>query len=122
LSNWLNAAEKALTALYKKTKIPYEFEFWNVKERGELPDAYIVYFLVSEPSALSFDGKEKSSIPRIQVSFYYRKKSSLPTMMDTIKDYFLSNGFVRAGSGRIPYQKDTGHYGWRYDFNYYERR
>ena len=122
MSNWLNGAEKALAEIKKKTKIPFDWENFEVSEGKQLPDAYIVYFLVSEPSALSVDGKEKSSIPRIQVSFYYRKKNLLPTMMDTIKDFFLSNGFVRAGSGRIPYQKDTGHYGWRYDFNYYERR
>lgn len=122
MTNWLTAAESALAQIKKKTKVPFDWERFKSSENKQLPNEYIVYFLVSEPSALSLDGKEKSSIPRIQVSFFYRKKSSLPAMMDTIKEAFLDNGFTRANSGRIPYQNDTGHYGWRYDFNFYERR
>lgn len=122
MSNWLNAAETALAEIKKKTKVPFDWESFDSSGEKQLPDQYIVYFLVSETSALSVDGKEKSSTPRIQVSFYYRQKSKLPNMMDVIKKAFLKNGFSRAGSGRIPKQITTGHHGWRYDFIFYERK
>jgi len=122
LSDWLNAAEAALKSIKAKTNIPYDWERFEAEGARQLPDNFIVYFLVSEPPALIVDNKELSSLPRIQVSFFYRKKNDFPIVQDLIKELFVLHGFVRVGSGRIPYQKDTGHYGWRYDFNFYERR
>lgn len=122
MSKWLNAAEAALKALYKNTKIPYEFECWDEKERGNLPDTYIVYFLVSEPSALSLDGQEKSSIPRVQFSLFYKDKKVIKNIPEKIIEAVIAKGFRRANTGRIPKSKETGHYGWRSDFVFYERR
>ncbi len=122
MSNWLNAAEAALKSIKEKTNIPYDWERFEAESTQQLPDNFIVYFLVDEPPALIADNKELSTHPRIQVSFFYRQKSDFPRIKDQIKEFFVAQGFIRVGSGRIPYQKDTGHYGWRYDFNFYERR
>ena len=122
MSKWLKAAETALKGLYKSTKIPYEFECWDEKERGKLPDTYIVYFLVSEPSALSLDGEEKSSVPKVQFSLYFRDKKVVQTLPDKIIAAVTAAGFRRSNTGRIPKSNNTGHYGWRSDFVFYERR
>ncbi len=121
MSNWIEASEAALMEITAKTKIPYNsIRFEGSK--GQLPDNYMVYFLVSNPPGLFADNKEQSSIPRIQVSFYFRDKSLLPSMMNEIKSTFPKHGFTRAGESPIPYKKDTGHNGWRVDFNFYESR
>ena len=121
MSKWINAAEAALADIKKVSKTPYDYGKFSSSD-NQLPDSYIVYFLVSHPPGLFADNKEVSSEPRIQVSFFFRKKKALLTMMDTIKANFVKKGFVRMGEGNIPFQKDTGHYGWRCDFKLYESR
>ena len=121
MNGWITAAEKALSDLSAQTGIPFDFERFE-GELSQLPDKFIVYFLVSNPPKTHYDGAESSSTARAQVSFYYRQKSDILEMPDKIIDAFSAAGFMRAGEGRIPYQKDTGHYGWRCDFNYYEKR
>lgn len=121
MSKWVEAAERALAIIKQDTQIPYDYDRYH-DEKDELPDEYIVYFPVSAPSALSADNKELSYIPRIQVSFFFRKKQSFLTVPDKIVKAFTDAGFCRAGEGRIPYQTNTGHYGWRCDFNFYETR
>ena len=121
MSKWIEAAEKALSAIKQETKIPYDYDHYQ-DEKGQLPDEYIVYFLVSAPPGLSVDNQEVSYIPRIQVSLFFRNKRSFLTIPDKIKKAFTDSGFVRAGEGRVPYQISTGHYGWRCDFIYYEER
>lgn len=122
MNNWIDSAEAALKNFSAETKIPYEFEFWDVNERGKLPDTYIVYFLVSDPPLSSADNKERSSLPKVQFSLFYRDISVAKTIPDKIIAAVTTAGFKRANSGRIPRKPDTGHYGWRCDFNFYERR
>lgn len=122
MSKWLEAAETALKNVFNDTKIPYEFEYWDERERGKLPDTYIVYFLVSEPSALSVEGREKSSIPKVQFSLFFRDKSIVKSIPEKIIAAVTAVGFCRSNTGRIPRKNDTGHYGWRSDFVFYERR
>ena len=88
----------------------------------QLPDTYIVYFLVDDSGKSWADNAEKSNIARIQISLFYKELSKVLTVPDQIKAAFIAAGFMRVGSGRIPYQDDTSHYGWRCDFRYYEGR
>ena len=121
MSKWVEAAESALAELKKQTAIPYNFErFCEQVER--LPDTYAVYFLVSAPSVSSADNKERVYEVRIQVSLFYRNKSTFLTIPDKIIAAFTEAGFCRASEGRIPYQTNTGHCGWRCEFIFYERR
>lgn len=121
MSKWITAAENALSAFEKKTGVPYEFERFECGPT-QLPDGYVVYFLISNPPSAWYDGTEISSNAKIQVSFFYRRKSDILTVPEKIKSAFKSAGFMRSTEGRIPYQKDTGHYGWKCEFNYYEKR
>lgn len=127
MSKWIDTAESVLTQFQTDTGIPYAFERWTVDENQplaeQLPDKYLVYFLVDDVGETYTDGKETSHQPRIQVSFFYHSKEDFLTVPDEIVSAFTAAGFTRSNNcGRIPYQSDTGHYGWHQDFYYYERR
>lgn len=119
--SWINAAESALAAVQTETGISYDYER-NESSTDQLPDRYIVYFLVDDNGKLWTDGTEASHESRVQVSFYYRSKPNALTIPDKIEAAMINAGFTRGPSGHIPYQLDTGHYGWRRDFYCYERR
>lgn len=119
--NWIDAAESALTSVGEDTGIPYDFERSESPE-SQLPDRYIVYFLVDDEGKTYSDGTETSHEPRVQVSFFYRNKADVLTIPDKVESAMVDAGFTRGPVGHIPYQPDTGHYGWRRDFYFYERR
>jgi hypothetical protein len=122
----MDAAESVLTAFQTANGIPYDFERWqtdpNQPAAPQLPDRFIVYFLVDDEGKTWADGQETSHEPRVQVSFYTRGKPDMLTVPDEIERAFADAGFTRGPVGHIPYQPDTGHYGWRRDFYFYERR
>ena len=121
MSEWIKAAESALKTVKNNTIVPFDFE--RFEEHGEnLPYTYIVYFLVSAPPGLSADNMEQAYTPKIQVSLFYRKKRAFLELPDTIIQALTAAGFARAAEGRIPYNTNTGHYGWRCEFIFYERR
>ena len=122
MSNWIETVERALDEIASEDNIPFDFERWEESKRGDLPDTYIVYYLVADPAASSADGKERIHLPRIQISLFYRNKETILTVPDKIFSKFTQRGFRRSNTGRIPYQQNTGHYGWRSDFYYLERR
>ncbi|MGW8114039.1 hypothetical protein ACVS9P_02450 [Caproicibacterium sp. NSD3] len=126
MSKWIDAVESILTAYQTSSGIPYDFERWqtdsNQPVSPQLPDQYIIYFLIDDEGTTYADGEETSHQPRIQISFFTRKKSDMLTVPDKIEQAFTAAGFTRGPVGHIPYQPDTGHYGWRREFYYYERR
>ena len=126
MSKWIDAVESVLTAYQTSSGIPYDFERWqtdpNQPVSPQLPDRYIVYFLIDDEGTTYADGEETSHQPRVQVSFFTRNKSDMLTIPDEIEKALVDSGFTRGTPGHIPYQPDTGHYGWRREFYYYERR
>lgn len=121
MSEWINQCETVLTAFQIATGVPYDFERFSGTS-AQLPNSYIVYFLVDDPPKGHSDGKETSHSPRIQISLFYRDKSKILTTPDQLTAAFTAANFLRISEGRIPYVEDTGHYGWRCDFRFYERR
>ena len=87
MNGWITAAEKALSDLSAQTGIPFDFERFE-GELSQLPDKFIVYFLVSNPPKTHYDGAESSSTARMQVSFYYRQKSDILEMPGKIINAF----------------------------------
>ncbi len=117
MSNWVTKCEDALKTL----GFPYDFERFTA-DTDCLPDTFLVYFLVDNPGRAWGDGLERAREPRVQVSLFYREPSTALTVPERVENAMASVGFLRVGAGRIPYQTDTGHYGWRCDFRFYERR
>ena len=121
MSKYVDAVEKALADFKKDTKIPYYFERFDGDEK-KLPDTYAVWFLVSSSSASSADGKERLRTLKVQFSLFYRKKKTFLTIPEKLVNKLTENGFRQSNEGRIPYQQNTGHYGWRSDFIFLEKR
>ena len=119
--NWINAAENTLIAFEMENQVPFRLERFDC-ELSQLPDVFIVYFLISDTPLTHYDNQETSHEIKIQVSLFYRDISAIKTLPDNIIDAFTATGFKRIGNSRIPYQINTQHYGWRCDFNYYEKR
>ena len=117
LSEWITKSETILTEL----GYPYNFERMTC-DATQLPDTYVVYFLVDDSGKAWSNNEETSHTSRIQVSLFYKDLSTALTVPDQIEAAFMADNFMRVGAGRIPYQDDTGHYGWRCDFRYYEGR
>lgn len=118
---WAVKVEETLEQFQIDNSIPYDFERFDC-DADQLPDTFIVYFLVDDIGKTWADGKETSREPRIQISLFYRDKKTALTIPDKIEAAFMAANFMRVGGGRIPYQESTGHHGWRCDFRLYERR
>ena len=119
--SWITEVENVLTAFQTSNSIPYDYKR-NESPTDQLPNTYIVYFMVDDPPGGHSDNVETSHAPRLQVGLYSRDKSTFLTVPEQIEAAFMAANFLRVGSGDIPYQTDTGHYGWRCDFRFYERR
>jgi hypothetical protein len=117
LSEWIDKSETILTAI----GLPYHFERMTCST-AQLPDTYITYFLVDDNGKTWANNAETSHVLRIQISLFYRDISKVKTVPDQIEAAFTAADFMRVGAGRIPYQDETRHYGWRCDFRLYEER
>jgi len=83
----------------------------------ELPDSYIVYFVISDPAAQHADNVEQLRTYRVQVSYYSR--SGLQTMPD-ITGAMTGAGYTRMPGRELPYNPETRHFGIAFEFNYLE--
>lgn len=89
-----------------------------VVETGEsLPDEYIVYFLVDSPNAQNADDVETMRTRKIQVSYY--NIAGLMSMPD-IESAMIAAGFSPSDQRELPYNEDSGHYGFALDFVFVE--
>jgi hypothetical protein len=122
LSEWLTQTRAVLASFKISAGIPYAWRRFECSA-DQLPDTYIVYFMVDDPEdGSSYDGKTVSHQPRVQISLYFSDKSIYLTIPEQIEAAFLAADFMRVGGGELPYQADTGHYGWYCDFRFYEGR
>lgn len=103
----------ALTAL----ALPLAANVYIPDSGHELPDSYLVYFMVSDPPAQHADNVEKLRTYRMQVSYYSR--SGLLTMPDIV-GAMTGAGFTRLPGRELPYNPDTRHFGIALDFSYLE--
>jgi len=88
-----------------------------VASGASLPEAYLVYQLISAPALQSADDVEKLSWQRVQVSYFSR--AGLAGMPD-VTAAMLAAGFRRMESRELPYSRETRHYGLAMDFGYVE--
>jgi hypothetical protein len=105
----------ALTSL----SIPMAASAYIPASAQELPDSYLVYFVVSDPPILHADDKEKLSLYRVQVSYYSR--SGMQAAPD-ISGAMITAGFMRADKRDLPYNPDSRHFGIAMDFSYLEEQ
>ena len=83
----------------------------------ELPDLFLVYFLVSSPPEQSADDSETLRSYRMQVSVYSRSGlNSLPDI-DTV---MVAAGFSRGPQHELPFNQLTRHFGLALEYIYLE--
>lgn len=84
---------------------------------SQLPDEYLVYFLVSSVPQQHADDVETLRSNRMQVSYYNR--SGLAAIPD-IDGAMVAAGFTQDAITEIPFNPDTGHFGLAMEFIYLE--
>jgi hypothetical protein len=118
-----------LSSIYKKTYVALQYIGYHVEAArfydttAQLPDAFIVYQVIHSESPSFADNRETSRSNTVQVSFYTRDGSLLENVPETIILAMKIAGFSNATGGgtNTPYFPDTNHYGWRGEFNFFER-
>jgi hypothetical protein len=78
---WIDAAEEAMQELSTDLGIPYDYQR-NRSPVDQLPDSYMVYFLVDDPVESVFDGRAQTHQPRVQASFFFRDPRKMLTVPD----------------------------------------
>jgi hypothetical protein len=105
------ATQTALTSL----SIPMAANQYLVSTAAALPDAFIVYQVISDPPVQHADNVEKLRQYRMQVTYYSR--TGLAAMPD-IEGAMRAAGFARQPGRELPYNQDTRHFGFALDFSY----
>lgn len=86
---------------------------------AELPDAFLVFQVISNPPRLHADNLEELRSYRMQVSVYSR--TGMATIPAQVETAMLAAGFTRLEGREIPYNQQTRHFGHAMDFNYLEQ-
>jgi hypothetical protein len=90
-----------------------------VPETGsQIPDAYLVYFLVSSPPELAADNVEMLRSYRMQVSYYSRTGLAV---LPGIKAAMVAAGFEADAMTELPFNPTTRHFGISFEFVYLEQ-
>lgn len=99
---------------------------YPVKEQGTysendtLPETFITYQIIDSPNNSFADNQPTSKTTRIQLAFYSKKPALKQSADETFKGIMLPAGFLRAGGRDLPYDHNTGHYGYTSDYRFYE--
>lgn len=105
-----SAAKTALTGL----ALPMAANQYLVATGADLPDAFLVYQLVTDPPAQAADDTETLRSYTMQVTYYSR--TGLAGMPD-IEGAMIAAHWTRSAGRELPYNSDTRHYGYAFDFN-----
>ena len=84
---------------------------------GVLPDTFLVYQAISEPSLQSANDAETLKWRRMQVTYFSRAGLA---GMPGIAAAMAAGGFRRMDGRELPYSRETRHFGYAMDFSYLE--
>ncbi len=99
--------------------LPMAANVYRAANGAELPDLYLVYFLVSSPPEQHADDVEKLRSYRMQVSIYSRNGLEGLPDVDTA---MVGAGFTRGPITEIPFNQVTGHYGLALEYIFLEEQ
>ena len=108
--------ERVLTAL-TTLGLPMAANAMIVASESERPDAYIVYFIVTDAAEQHADNNEQHRSTTVQVTYYNR--NGLAGMPD-IRGAMTAAGFMAASGHELPYNSQTRHFGFAMDFVFVE--
>lgn len=99
---------------------------YPVREQGtygqneKLPETHITYFVLNQANESHADNLPTSRTSRVQVSLYSKKPALVQQADSVLRAALLAGGFLRAGGRNLPFDKETGHYGYVSTYNYFE--
>jgi hypothetical protein len=99
---------------------------YSVREQGTygqdevLPETHITYNIADQDDISHADNRPTATMTRIQVALYSKDPAIVQQANKTLKDLLLPAGFLRAGGRNLPFDADTGHYGYISTYNFYD--
>ena len=115
-----------LANIYKLVCDTLEPLGYPIREQGtyasneKLPETHITYQLIDAPPGSHADNLPINTIPRIQLAFYSKKPAIKQAADGLLKSVMLPAGFMRASGRDLPFDKETGHYGFTSDYIIYQ--
>jgi hypothetical protein len=97
--------------------LPMADNFYKVSSGGSLPNEFMLYFEIISISGQHADDVEKSRHYHMQISYF--NIAGLQSMPD-IAGAMMTEGFTKGPTRELPYNQETGHYGYALEFWYYE--
>jgi hypothetical protein len=108
--------ERAATAL-ATLGVPYANQVYIPATGTDLPNLFLVFFLVTAPTAQHADDAETLRTNRVQVTTYSRTGLvSLPDVTGAME----AAGFTPAAKYQLAYNLETRHFGLATDYIYLE--
>lgn len=96
---------------------PLALDAYLTANNADLPDAYLVYSLITSTAAQSADDVETLRTYLVQVTYWNRSGLSSPPNTD---EAMTLAGFRKSDQRQLPRDPDTGHYGLATDYTYLE--
>lgn len=99
---------------------------YPVREQGSygpqetLPDTHVTYFIVDQDDAAHADNRPTSVIHSVQVALYSKDPAIVQTADQTLWSVMAPAGFMRGRGRALPFDGDTGHYGYVRTYNFYD--
>lgn len=115
MTNIYVTCETTFSAFATANSIEYaavEFE----TSAASLPDKFFIYRVVSDQDVAYYNNSSVRREYRIQVALFFKDKSLLKTLPDTLDTAMLTAGFRPQGNGRDTARLDSGHFGWSKDY------
>lgn len=98
--------------------LPYREQ--GTMNKDALPVTFLTYQVLIESDASYADNLPTSGSTLVQIALYSTDPSIKQSARDTLSGAMLPAGFTRGEGRGLPYDGDTGHYGYACDFRYHE--
>lgn len=99
---------------------------YPVREQGTfgntemLPETFITYQIINETNDTHYDNKIASTTTRVQLVLYSKKPAIKQSADQLFRSVMLPAGFLRVSGRDLPFNQDTGHYGYTSDYIFYK--
>ena len=93
--------------------VPYGYDGYQTATGAQLPDLFLVWFLVDAPPAAHADNAEILRFERVQISIYQR--GSLTNLPD-VEGAMAAAGWMYSNTIHIPFNPATKHFGLALEF------
>ena len=114
-----------MSNIYKKIYDTLSPLGYPVREQGTygedevLPDTLVTYQLVDEPDLAHYENSPSGKVPRFQVALYSKDPAIKQNADTLLRSVMLPAGFMRSSGRDLPFDPDTGHYGYTSDYRYF---